>query len=350
MQVIAGGDRGGAETFFVSLNLALHQAGLEQRLIMRRNALRAALFRDGGVNPLELRFGGRLDWHTPWALRREVASYRPDIVITWMNRATQMMPRGIFAGGDFLHIGRIGGYYDMKYYRKCDRMLVMTQGLANHAVAGGWSLARVDMIRNFARLEEGPPVNRAEFETPEEAPLLLALGRLHEAKALDVLLRALVREPRAYLWIAGEGPLQGELSALTQRLDLTGRVRFLGWRTDRKPLLQCADICVFPSRYEPFGTVILEAWAAGTPLVVSRAAGALEVVEDGETGLMVAVDDEAALAGAITQVIDDPNLARRMVDTGRERYEAEFSESACVRNYIDLFERLMTAKDRRAPK
>ncbi len=339
MQVMAGGDRGGAETFFVSLNLALHKAGLDQRIVMRHSELRAELFRAGGIEPLQLKFGSRLDWQTPMALRKEVARYQPQIVVTWMNRATQMMPRG-----NFIHIGRIGGYYDQKYYRHCDRMLAMTQGLVDHAVDNGWPADKVDMIRNFARLEEGPPLDRADFDTPAEAPLLIALGRLHEAKALDILLQALVEEPRAYLWIAGEGPQRGELESLSRTLGLADRTRFLGWRTDRKPLLQCADICVFPSRYEPFGTVILEAWAAGTPLIASRAAGAVEVVEADKTGLLVPIDDAPALAQAITRVIDSPDLAAQLVAAGRERYEAEFTEERCVENYISLFERLLTSR------
>jgi len=77
MQVIAGGAKGGAETFFVNLTLALHRAGLDQRVIIRTNPERAGLLRAGGIEPLELRFGRLTDFATVPALKREVARYRP---------------------------------------------------------------------------------------------------------------------------------------------------------------------------------------------------------------------------------------------------------------------------------
>ena len=76
-------------------------------------------------------------------------------------------------------------------------------------------------------------------------------------------------------------------------------MRFLGWRTDRGALLRAADICVLPSRWEPFGTVMLEAWAAGTPLVAAASQGPAALIEDGGNGLLVPVDDVAALAAAV---------------------------------------------------
>ena len=77
-----------------------------------------------------------------------------------------------------------------------------------------------------------PPLRRADFDTPDDVPLILALGRLHPVKGFDVLLRALVDVPNAYLWLAGEGPLKDGLQRQMRELGLESRVRFLGWRTD----------------------------------------------------------------------------------------------------------------------
>jgi glycosyltransferase involved in cell wall biosynthesis len=118
-------------------------------------------------------------------------------------------------------------------------------------------------------------------------------------------------------------------------------VRFLGWRADRADLLATADVCVFPSRFEPFGIVSIESWAAGVPLIASRAAGPGALIRDGEDGLLVPVDDAPALAAAIARLLADADLRRRLAAAGRRRYEAEFTEAAVVADYRALFERMV---------
>lgn len=340
MQVMAGGKTGGAETLFVNLVLALHRVGLDQLAVIRTNLGRSFALRQGGVAPIELPFGRWLDFTTVPVLRRQIRIYQPDVVLTWMNRASALCPKG-----DFLRVARLGGYYKIKNYRRCDHLICITPDLVEHVVAAGWPRARAHYIPNFARLESAAPVPRSGLDTPDDAPLLLALGRLHEAKGLDVLLRALAIESRPYLWIAGDGPLRGALERLAEELGVANRVRFLGWREDRGALLAAADVCVFPSRYEPFGTVTLEAWAGRRPLVAAAAAGPRGVVRDGDDGLLVPVDDPDALAAALGRVLDDADLRARLVAAGRRRYDAEFSEAASVRRYLRLFQDLLAARD-----
>lgn len=335
LQAVAGAEHGGAETFFVTLALALAEDGLEQRVIMRHNPGRAARLRAGGVEPLELRFGGPLDWRTRRALRRELAAWRPDVAVTWMSRASHLMPRGIFT-----HLGRLGGYYDLKYFRKCDHLLGITPAIVEYVVAEGWPAERAHYMPNFVDFEAAPPLPRAEFDTPMEAPLVLALGRHHVNKAFDVLLKALPNVPGATLWLAGDGPERAALEALAGELGVASRVRFLGWRTDLAALYGAADICVFPSRHEPFGTVTLEAWAAGVPLIAAAAVGPAGVVRDGEDGLLVPVDDADALAAALQRLIDDPGLAARLAEQGRARWRADFTKQAAVRRWRELFDKV----------
>lgn len=336
MQVLAGAPEGGAETFFVSLALALRRAGLEQQVAIRRNPARAAALREGGLEPLELRFGGPLDLVTPWRLRRLATRWRPDLVLCWMSRAAATMPRG-----PYLKLARIGGYYDPKYFRTCDHLLCITPALVERYAERGWPRRRLHFMPNFSTVVDEPAVPRATLATPEDAPLLLSLGRLHPAKGLDTLLHALVRVPRAHLWLAGDGPSRGELESLAVALGVAERVRFLGWRRDKSALLRACDLCVFPSRSEAFGTVIVEAWAHDRPLVAAAADGPRGFVEDGVTGLLVPIDDAEALAGAIARVIASPALAKSLVAAGRRRYLEEFTEAACVARYLGLFESLL---------
>jgi hypothetical protein len=172
------------------------------------------------------------------------------------------------------------------------------------------------------------------------------LSRLHPKKGLDTLLRALATLPDCVGWIAGEGPLRAELEALAVRLGVADRVRFLGWRRDRAALLRAADLCVLPSRYEPFGTVILEAWAAGTPLVACAAAGPAAHVRDGEDGLLVPIDDAVALAGAIRRVLDDPSLARWLSAAGHAAYAKDYTPERVTDRWIAFYESVLASRSR----
>lgn len=339
MQVMAGARQGGAETQYVNHVLAFDRAGLAQRAVIRYDPARAAALRAGGIRPLELSFGNWTDLTTVLALKREIAAYRPDIVLTWMNRASKMVP-----GGDFLRLGRLGGYYDMKYYRRCDHVIGNTQDIVEHVIQTGWPRGRAHLMLNFAHIRDVPAVSRAALNTPEEAKVVVALGRLHEAKAFDTLLQALAIERRPYLWLAGEGPLRRKLESLAGTLGIADRVRFLGWRDDREALFAAADICVVPSRYEPFGSVTVEAWATRLPLVAAASAGPAALIQDGQDGLLVPIDDGTAMAAALTRVIDEPGLGPRLVGAGRQRFQAEFTEAAAVSRWLGLFRRLLAAR------
>jgi glycosyltransferase involved in cell wall biosynthesis len=341
LQTLSGAPQGGAETFFVSLATAFERARvagtaeLEQRAVIRENPARAAALRAGGVDTRELGFGGRLDLATRRGLKREVADFRPDVVLAYMNRAASWMP-----SGDFLKCARLGGYYDIKYYRRCDHLLCITEHIRQHMIAQGWPEQRAHVLENFATVDELPPADRAAHDTPADAPLLLVPSRLHVNKGLDVMLRALARETRAYLWLAGSGPEHDRLQDLARQLGVADRVRFLGWRSDRGALFRAADVVVFPSRHEPFGTVSLEAWAYRRPLVAADASGPAGLVRPGEDALLVPREDDAALAEALTRVIDDPAFAGQLVERGHARYSRDYTEQACVRRYLETLGRL----------
>jgi glycosyltransferase involved in cell wall biosynthesis len=171
-------------------------------------------------------------------------------------------------------------------------------------------------------------------------PLGVALGRLHSDKAFDVLLRAAARVPDLWLWIAGEGPEEKQLKALARDLGMAERVKFLGWRTDRGALLKAADICLFPSREEPFGNVVVEAWAYGIPLVTAASKGPAWLVRPNEDAVLVPIDDEAALVEGIRAVLSSGAFARQLVANGRRRIEGEFSESVVIGQYASMFEQV----------
>jgi glycosyltransferase involved in cell wall biosynthesis len=147
----------------------------------------------------------------------------------------------------------------------------------------------------------------------------------------------LAQIPGAVLWIAGEGGLLTELQAQSRVQGVLDRVRFLGWRADRAALLRASDVCLVPSRREPFGNVVVNAWAHGTPLVACRSEGPGALIADGEDGLLTAVDDAPGLARAAQRILADESLARRLIAGGRRKAQETYSETAVVARYLEVF-------------
>jgi glycosyltransferase involved in cell wall biosynthesis len=334
---MAGAAHGGAEAFFDRLVGALARAGVVQHVLTRDHPERLAALRAAGLAPVALRFGGPLDWSTTRRFRREIARFAPDVVLTWMSRATAFCPPHDGASKRFVHVGRLGGYYDAKYYRACDHLIANTADIRDWLMTQGFAAETVHLLPNFVAATPAPPVARTELATPADAPLVLGLGRLHANKAFDVLIDALAALPTAHLWLAGEGPERAALARRAAARGVAGRVRLLGWRDDVPALLAAADVLVCASRHEPLGNVVIEAWAHRVPVVAAASPGPRGLIRDGRDGILVPVDDAAALAGALGRLIDDRALASALTRAGRARYEAEFTESAVVRQYLAFF-------------
>ncbi|CAA7616735.1 Glycosyltransferase [Candidatus Terasakiella magnetica] len=330
LQAMAGAAHGGAEAFFERLAPALQRAGVTQRVLIRRNPKRAALLREAGVQTVELGFGGMFDLVSRWGFSQEVQKFRPEVVLTWMNRASGMAPKG-----PHVTVGRLGGYYDLKYYRTCDHLIGNTPDIRDWIVAQGWPEDRAHYVPNFVAEPEAAPL-------PHDGtlPLIVALGRLHANKAFDVLLKAVARVPACTLWVAGEGPLRAELEALATSLGIAERVSFLGWRDDVAALYASGDLFVCPSRHEPLGNVVIEAWAAARPVIACASQGPRQLIADGADGLLVPVDDDVALAAAIARLLAEPETARTLAQAGRQAYEARFTEAAVVACYLEFFDKV----------
>jgi glycosyltransferase involved in cell wall biosynthesis len=324
---------GGAETYFLELVRALARAGVDQAVALRRHGGREAALKAMGVPYKVLSFGGPLDILTRTAAAGYARLQGAKVTLAWMNRAARHTPRGPWA-----RIGRLGGYYNLKYYAGFDELAANTEDIAEWIVNQGWPAGRVRCMPNFATAPaEVAPVARASLATPAGAPLLLAMGRLHEAKAHDVALQALAKLPDVWLWIAGTGPEEARLQGMAAALGVEDRVRFLGWRTDASALYRAADVCVFPSRYEPLGNVVIQAWAHGLPVVAAASQGPAALIEDGKDGLLVPIDDADALAGGAARLLGDTALRQRLVKRGFRRVELEFSEAAVTAQWKALF-------------
>ena len=306
--VMAGAAAGGAELFFERLTLGLHAAGETVLPVIRTDAGRAGRLRQGGLDPVQLGFGGVFDVVTRPRLGRRLRAFAPQVVMAWMSR--------------------LGGYYDLRRFRRCDHLVGNTRGIVDWVAGQGWPVSRVHHLPNFVPDLSGAVAS--VLPVPRGAPVVLALGRLHGNKAFDVLVRALPGLPGVHAVIAGEGPEREALLRLAAGEGVADRMHLVGWRRDQGALLAAADVLVCPSRHEPLGNVVLEAFSAGVPVVAAAADGPREVVRDGETGLLVPVEDPAALATALGAVLGDGALAARLGAAGRAEYVAAHAEAAVL--------------------
>lgn len=336
LHLMAGADKGGAEGFFARLLPALAEAGLDQAAAIRAEPNRQKTLQDAGIRTRIFRFGGWWDIATRFGIARMAAEEQPDIVLAWMNRAAAVLPKGPWVG-----MARLGGYYDLKYYRRCDHLIGNTPDICRYLMDQGIAADRVHHVPNFIDAVPAPPVPRAQMQTPEGVPAILCLGRLHRNKGFDTAIQAVAALPAAHLWIAGEGPEEAALKALAADLGITDRVHFLGWRRDIPALLAAADIFLCSSRHEPLGNIVLEAWAHGCPIVAAASQGPSQLIADGESGLMVPIDDAPAMADRLGRLIADPGLRARLAAAGRAAYARDYTQERVVAHCLELFERVL---------
>lgn len=342
MQIQLSQAEAGAETYFEKVASAFAQdKSITQRLVIEALPSRETRLKAANVEFDTLPMGAisrPLFYHRK--LKQAVLKFNPDIIFTWQNRASKYCPQ---MGAPI--VGRLGGYYYLKKYTRCEHLVVNTPDLVRHVVDNDWDPNRVTMISNFGELPASLQVPQQIPDIPGDHTVLLALGRLHEKKAHDTLIKAMPYIPNATLLIAGSGELENELKALSSNLGVADRIKFLGLRKDVRDLFRQADICVFPSRFEPLGNVILEAWATETPLVSAASQGPNWLVEHETNGLLFPVDDHKACAKEVNRLItDDGTLREKIIANGLMKFQEQHSMDVILNQYKALFQKLLAHK------
>ncbi len=240
-------------------------------------------------------------------------------------------------------------------YRAADGFIAISDAVRAVLVRDGIPGERVAVVHSGIDLERfaAPPPSapdpaiRAALGVPPDAPLVGNVAHCAGHKGQRFLVEAaplvLARRPDARLAIVGEGELRADLAARVRALGLDGRVLLPGFRDDIPAILRALDVFVLPSLEEALGTSILDAMAAGTPVVATRVGGIPEAVDEGVTGLMVPPADPPALAAAILRLLDDRALARRLAAAAAERVR-RFSIDATVDGTVAVYHRLVSGR------
>lgn len=235
--------------------------------------------------------------------------------------------------------------------RVVDRYLAVSREIATELIEKlGWPAGKVEVAYNavdVARVEvAAPPGLREQLGGSGTRPLVLTPARLDAQKGHGTLLEAIAEVPEATFVLAGEGPERATLEARASELGVADRVRFLGRREDVPQLLAACDIFCLPSLYEGSSLAVLEAMAAGIPVVSSAIGGTEELVEDGRSGLLVPPGDAKGLAAALRRMLGDAELRRELSARARERVDEGLRREQNAERVADVYSELLSSRVR----
>lgn len=330
------GKDGGAERFFVHLVNAFARRGVEQSCVIRKNRVwRRDIETVADITESNFRNVSLDRFLLPIKVHAMAKSHKPDAIMAWAPRASELMP----AYKGCIKLSRLGDYpTKLDYFKNTDIIVCNTPGIGERVRSLGWTRG-VEVISNFTNTQEIAPISKALLDTPENAPVVMSMGRFVKRKGFHTLIDAVAALPGVYLWLAGDGEERESLEAQVDARGMRERVRFLGWQDDTRAYVSAADIFVMPSSHEPLGNVILEAWAQKKPVVSSRSEGPMWFMRDGENGLLTDIGDDAGFAAAISSLLNDKALSQRVASGGHETLMQQFSEEAIASAYIELFKR-----------
>jgi len=327
------------------------------------------VFEECGCVTNNLRVRHEWDLRAISRARRLIRSYRPDVVHTHLLRAdlygglaarlehVPVILSTAYAIGAYRRatLRKMDGVLDALWKRIPTHMLAVSEAVRDDLVRNlRWPASRISVVHTGVGLPERSPDSgvrdalRASWGISRNAPVIMTAARLSYEKGLGTLIdavpRMLAAVPDMQLIIAGDGPLREELQRRIESYNMTNTVRMLGFCDDVNRIMQAADLFVLPSRMEGMPNALLEAMAAGLPVVASRVGGIPEAVEDGVEGLLVSPGNPAELADAVIRIMSSTIVHARMSQAARRRIDDQFRVDLVARRYEALYERLYSER------
>ena len=329
------GKEGGAERFFVNLSRAFAKRGIEQKFFIRPNRTWEAQIAELG--PVIRNNFSRL---SPYSLLAHVQAelivrkWKPNAVMAWMPRAGRLLHRW----PNTIKLARMGDFpANLKHFSNCDILVGNLPSISARCRDLGWKKP-VITISNFSRNIEIKEISRDILNTPTSNFIVTASGRFVPRKGFDILIKAIANLPNVTLWLMGEGPEEQKLVSLTSELGMSERVKFLGWVEEPIHYIKASNAFVMPSRHEPLGNALLEAWKAKVPTVSTKSEGPTWYMRDKVDGVMTEIDNVDQISSALKSLIEKEELRNFYVKNASERLEQMFNEKAVVNSYLRIFE------------
>ncbi len=253
-------------------------------------------------------------------------------------------PRAAYAR---LYTG-INAYFERGAFRRSGEIVAVSGGVRRELIEAGVPAARITTILNGVDADEfhPGPARRDAFGLPADVPMALFAGDLKSPrKNLDTVLRALPEVPDLHVAVAGQHA-GTPWPAMARDLGVAGRVHFLGFQTDMPELMRACDLFVFPSRYEPFGLVLLEALASGLPVMTAASVGGANLITAEVGEVLADCNDAAMLAAALRGLLAAPAGRRRAMAAAARQLALAHSWPAMARQYLDLLQRAAARRAR----
>jgi glycosyltransferase involved in cell wall biosynthesis len=353
-------DAGGAERALVQIVTRLDRNRWEPFVFcLSGEGELSAVLREAGIPVVCLGAGRkRHGLRVVWELSKRLAKLRPTILQTFLYHANiagrlagkaariPLIVSGIRVAEKR---GPLRLWFDRATGWMIARHICVSQDVAAFSAArGGLPVAKIRVIPNgvdAARLAEAQPADLTQFGIPAGSRTLLYVGRLDPQKGPFVLMAAvrelLPRYPEVHVLVVGDGPLGVKLRAWATKVGLSERVHFIGRRNDVPSLMRAAEIFVLPSLWEGLPNVVLEAMAAGVPVIASRVEGISDLLVDDRTGIVVPANSSAALVEAIDRLLSDPQHAHQMAHSAQHYVREQFAWDHVVEMYGAVYAELL---------
>ncbi len=306
-----------------------------QLVLIRPNPQQVTALQAVGVQVETARFGERLDWRTRRHFGRLVETFTPDLVLTWHEQATRYTPRGYF-----MHAAWAASAVDVSPFVRCHHVLTTDHLTADRLRAAGLDDSRVHRMPPLLMPLTVAPLDRAQYDTPPDVPLLACVGSLVPEQGQDLLLPALKELPGVYLWLLGRGPRHQALHHQAHHLGVADRVRFLDRGQSVDAVLASADVLVVPARAEGRLEPVVRGWAAGLPVISTATRGATLAITEGIDGVLCPPDDGPALVETLVHSMRDEALMERIMGAGETTYAEKHAPVMAQRAYITLLSAL----------
>ena len=290
---------GGIEQAVVDYSEAIAMAGYTAHAVIDTNAAITSALSGKKIAFSMLSNKGAWDIFAVVRLKLLLNKLKADIVIAHGNRALSLLA---YAAGKCPIIAVMHNY-KIKC-NKASHVFCPTQALVEHVKRQGVAAGAISLIPNMVRLPEQPAKH-----SPHTPLVIGAMGRFVSKKGFDVLLNALAllkqKNVAFQVIIGGKGEEETALRALCNAKGLNDRVKFTGWIIDKHAFWESIDIFCLPSQHEPFGIVVLEAMAAGIPVISTDSEGPSEIIQNGINGVLVRKNNAIALADGLEQLLYD---------------------------------------------
>lgn len=335
----------------------LAQRGCDNVLVCPPGAAIGKHFAGSAVRVHEVPCGGDLDLGFVTRLRRVLRLETPQLVHLHSRRGADMLG-GMAARREHIPVvlsrrvdNREAPWLARWKYRRYDRVVCISQGIAEVLKSEGVDASCIRVVRSAVVAEpwthpESRAAFGAEFDVPENVLLIGVVAQLIERKGHRVLFEALRQLtaglPPFVVVIFGQGPMRETLEAEAQVSPLSGHVRFAGFRQDLARWMGCLDLLIHPALMEGLGVSLLQASAAGVPIIASRAGGIPEAVHDGINGVLVPPGDASALAGVLDSLLRNPGWRQQLGASGRQLATTEFSIDAMVEGNLRVYRELLS--------